>query len=363
MKKLCVVPFTRRELPLLPSLKKQFQISSIVTPQGIGFEGEDVSSLKNLDPTGFAFTNDLDRGIDSSDTVLIAHVPSKYLSLRKYALQALNVAVHHGKDIYCFLELSEEEKRAIEGACEQSKSSITYFSSPDVDDKNVYEFQRLHKFTVPVIYVCEEVPDCDGYDSFLAVAEKLSAEGKTVLAISEDSYNSFLGYECMKFGAQAEIGNQVFRLNTMIYNLCQEKHPDIILILLPQPLMKYDDESLFDCGGIAFILSQAVPGDGCIYCTHAEVNGGIYWETFNNGILSKFGYPIICVNVSNRIIDNAGDIHLSSLRIPEKETVALVNSIESPSGIPFFHLQNANDLHALYQKILDEYMDLPYGVI
>lgn len=362
MKKLCVVPFTRRELPMLPGLRKGYQISDLVAPKGIAFEGEDVGALKNMNPMGQTITDDLDVAVGSTDVVFVSYVPSRYQSLRKYALHALFMAANSRKEIHCFLELTNDEKEAVNMACEKSQTSIAYYTFAVCDDK-IYDLTRLHKFDVPVIYVSEEVPDCDGYEIFLMLAEKLSIEGKNVLAISEDVYNTFLGYECMKFGGNTEVGNQIFRLNILTYELYQAKHPDIILIKLPHPLMKYDDESLFDCGGTAYILSQAIPGDGCIYCTHAEVSGGTYWETFNEGVIAKFGYPIICVNVSNRIIDNAGDIHLSSLRIPENKVISRVKDMRAINDIPFLHLYNENDMQELYQKLLNEYLELPYGVI
>lgn len=363
MKKVCIVPFTAWEIPLIPLLKKSYAISALVTPMGIGVEGEDISSLHNLHPTGLKFTNDVETGIMEADLVLISQIPGELQTLRDYAMRALCFAVKQRKDVHCFLELTDDEKLMINSERRKSECNISFYprvkKAQSMQDFNFW----LEKFDVPVFYVCEEVPDCDGYEVFLSLAEEFSRNGKTVLAISEETYNDFLGYDCFDFSADLQVKKQIFRFNSFVYERYRKIHPDVIFIKLPFPLMRFDEDNLFDCGATAYIAAQAVPGDGCIYCTHADVNGGMYWTLFSERIQAKLGYPLLCVHISNRAIDNAGDTKLSSLRLPEEHIMLKIEELFSDSDFCFFHLLADKDLDSFYHKINDDFFKLPYGVI
>lgn len=47
MKKICIVPFTKNEYSLIEFLPPEYVITSLITPMGIGIEGQDISVMRN----------------------------------------------------------------------------------------------------------------------------------------------------------------------------------------------------------------------------------------------------------------------------------------------------------------------------
>lgn len=364
MKKLCIVPFTKSEMPLLEPLKKQYIIRSLISPKGIGFEGEDVSILRNWGKTGFTFTNQIEQGIECCDTVLVSDISKSQKSLRAFAISAFEEAISRGKEIYCFMELTDDENRKMIEMCKTSAAKVHFmFSNSDESVNNIEGAIKLFKINVPVLYFCEEVPDCDGYDVFLKLTEYLRQVGKNVLAVSEDKYNSLFGHYFLNFDAKSTIKNTIFRINYFIHDLEMRTHPDIICIKLPSPLMQFDEQNVFDCGGSAYLTAQAVPGDGCVYCTHATPAAGDFWIDFSKSILIKFGFPLTAVHVSNRLIDSTGDRALGTIRIPQREVLASLEGLNDSANMQFSYLMSDDELQKLGKIIVTEYFDFPYGVI
>ena len=91
MKKLCIVPFTIWEFPLLNYLKSVYSIYALISPKGIGLEGQDISILRNDYPTGYKFMNEVEDGIHNSEVIIIPKV--KNSSLRTSLLLCSNKAV------------------------------------------------------------------------------------------------------------------------------------------------------------------------------------------------------------------------------------------------------------------------------
>lgn len=362
MKNLCIIPFTEKEYPLLDHLSNDYSVSALVSPKGIGFEGEDVSILRNTSPCGFHFTNSMEQGIGKSDIVLISQIAPEQKELYLYALNALRYAARSGKKIICCLEITASEKEQIKQLCDHSGADFELWNDPDEISVDQSKF-RLNQFDVPVFYVAELIPGCDGYDVFLKIANWFRKNGKNVLAISEDCYNPLMGFESVKFGAKLEVKDQIFRINQLIYELVQKKQPEIILIRLSQPMMKYNEANPFDCGGTAFLVSQAVEGAGCIFCSQAHSLTGDLWEEINEGVSSKFGYPILGIHISNQLVDSTGGADLSFIRIPYNEVESEVNRLNQTCELPFYRLLEENDLKTLCGQLENENFNLPYGVI
>lgn len=363
MKKLCIAPFTEETYPLIEYLKNIYVIEALAAPMGIGIEGEDVSVLRNTNPIGFCFTNSLEKAICRSEVVIIPDISKAQKSLRAYAWEALQLSSQNGKEVLCFLELSDLEIETIKQISLENGGRLDLLSEPEDYDVNFTEALRLNQINIPVFYISESIPGCDGYDVFLKLADGLRNSGKNVLAISENCYNTILGFDFIKIGAKLEIRDQIFRFNMLVYNLLQQKKPDVILILNPQPMFKYDEANPFDCGGTAFIASQAVVGDGCIFCSHAKAFPVETWEAINDVIYSKFGYPVIGVHVSNRMIDITGGADLTTICIPTQEVSSEVELRNKNSTLPFCQLLEKTDFDKFNKELYKIYFNLPYGVI
>ena len=108
MEKVCIVPFTKKEFALAEHLKKKYKLF-LVTLEGIGVEGQDVSILRNMQPTGLVFSNTLNL-LKNSDKVIITDIPDEDHELREFALHAIEVALSEKKKIISFLDISLGEK-------------------------------------------------------------------------------------------------------------------------------------------------------------------------------------------------------------------------------------------------------------
>lgn len=74
MKKICIVPFTKNEYSLIEFLPPEYVITSLITPMGIGIEGQDISVMRNSSDIGYQFTNSITNGINNADTIIVANI-------------------------------------------------------------------------------------------------------------------------------------------------------------------------------------------------------------------------------------------------------------------------------------------------
>lgn len=364
MKNLCIVPFTQQSFFLLNALKDQSDSISLVAPTGIGSSDQDVSILRNTDPVGHCFNNSVEEGVSSSDIVIIPYVSENDKSLYAFTKNALHVAANAGKEIKCFTNLPSNEKSLLHTICGRNGGNICFFNDLEKVFAEKYNSLQLYSFDVPVLFVAETIPDCDGYDVFLSLALRLQRDGKRVLAISEDVYNVLFGFHAICFDVGVPLHAQVAQINRIIYQFAHEEHPDIILIRLPYPMMKYDDRSPFDGGASAFVISQAVPADGCILCSHAGISfDRSFWDELTNSVHTKFGVPIVAVHTSNRMLDRTSDESMASLRIPVTEVELSHKGISNECIPPLYNLLHFADMQIFIERISSDFLNLPYGVI
>lgn len=148
-KKLCIAPFTEEIYPLIDYLKNIYIIEALAAPMGIGVEGEDVSVLRNTKSTGFCFTNLLEKAIYRSDVVIIPNISKVQKSLRRYAWDALQLSAQNGKEILCFLELSDLEIETIQQISLRNDGKLM-LNQPEECDVNFTEALRLNQISIIV---------------------------------------------------------------------------------------------------------------------------------------------------------------------------------------------------------------------
>lgn len=205
--------------------------------------------------------------------------------------------------------------------------------------------------------------DCDGYDIFLKLTKALRKDHINVLAISSDCYNELLGCEFVDFNSPDKLEDQVFRINRIVYDLYEKREPDVVLVRFPNPLMRYDDRNLFDCGITAFALTQAIPGDGCIMCSLYDKGYDKFWREYSKLIEYRFGLRVIAVHISRQIVDPMTILDSDIIHLPQEErkSYVLKNGIQQQSML--YDLLNAHDFVQFYKEFIKEYISIPYGVI
>lgn len=259
-------------------------------------------------------------------------------------------------------ELNNTERDIYQQQCKK-KNVKCYFQNLIQEYVEFKKIEELKNFNIPVIYISEIIADCDGYDIFLKLINQLQNDGKRVLGISEDVYNTLFDQIQMKFWTEADPRKMVYHLNQIIYDLVSLKQPDILIIRLPEPMMKYDNINTYDFGLTAFLLAQAIPGDGCIYCTYSGTPPMEFWNNLNESITSKFGYPILGVHVSNQIIDITAEKWVSKIYIPDLEIEPELKKLNQYNSLDFYYLTNSEDFKKFYKTLYNEFFKIPYGVI
>lgn len=362
--KMCIVPFTKAEYSLIPLLEKRYEISALIAPLGIGVEGQDIAVLQNREKTNYRFSNMLEKGISESDIVIVSDIPKDNKSLYAFMTRALRYAAENGKVINCFSTLSSEVIASIDEACRISGGHLNLFSKTETPAE-YSEYMSLFSFPIPVLYVAEMIPGCDGYSVFLSLANEFQKDGKKVLAISDDIYNCLLGYEAISWDCDIPLEKKCLAINNMVRDLYQKKKPDVILIRLPFPMYKFDNKKVFDFGLSAYCITAAIPGDGCIMCSLFGFSQFQFWQDLNSGISSKFGFPIEAIHYSNKILDTSLIAEETLVCIPISEVAIALEDVRKQNdfSIPIYDLLNHIDMNAFYNHFKAENFDMKYGVI
>jgi len=298
-----------------------------------------------------------------SDVVLISAVQKRQEELYLFALETLEQAIERKKEILCFLELEEPKIQFYRNKCEQYGIKY-YFYEKVSKEKSMVDCEcQIHKFEVPVFYIAELIPDCDRYEVFLNLVFKLQERQLRVLAISEEVYNVIWNLKVIKFWNRESPEKLIRTINEQVYQFYKEVLPDIILIDLPLPILKYDDKDTFDFGITNYAVSQAVPGDAAVLCTYTGTPFWGFWDSVNNNTICKLGYSMAAIHISNKKIDYTTTDHLSLYQCSQESVHQEIQILNKNNNLRFYNLLQDTDCKELCNYMLQEYLDFRFGVI
>ena len=215
----------------------------------------------------------------------------------------------------------------------------------------------------PVIYVAEVYEDCEGYDVLLKMADAMKEAKMNVLVVSADIYNHLLGYSYFKFDDKLSLKIVVSSINKTIGKLIEDSKPDIVLIKLPYPLTRYDENVNFDCGVTAYVISQAIPADSVVICGLLQYSSPLFWKNYLDGIENKFGFSTACVHLCNKVVESNISDENSTVHFPIDSVNKVIDYMNSFSDINFLNLNRSEDMNSLIENIFGDYIDLGFGVI
>ena len=278
--------------------------------------------------------------------------------IEENAFQALLMAVKLGKDIICFLPLNDDEKEVIRKMCECFGGMCQFIKplTPSHVDKDAKV--QLYNFHVPVIYISEMYTNCGGYEALIRIAEAIRCKGYKPLVLSNNPYNILLKYHSINFNDVTSLENSVVEINQAVYLLSCKVNPDIIIVHLPNPVMQYNRQNRFDCGVLSHVISQAVPGNGYLYCS-LKTKDFRFLKAITDTIEKKLDCPLIGVWIGNQILDPASSSGTSLVNLPA-DNISIQSQTDSLS---IYNAYSIIDQNSLVSCIIDNFLNLSYGVI
>lgn len=367
---ICAVPFSVGDIPVIVNLTKfkpEYIVDSVVAPTGLGLEGRDIAAIENRDELGYTVTSNLKDSIRSSDTVLILS-KDKYDPLYDYAVKAIEEAVRQRKDIICLLNLDKETMNRYKEICYKKNIDFHYIFEdklPRVSYEDISE--PLYHPYAPVIFIGELAENVQGYEVFCNLVKLCQDKSLRVSAIGLERANGLFGFHTIDLSdIKGELSNRVYRINKYIRNIEEHENPSIIIIKLPKPMMKFDEDVRYDFGLSAYLISQSVPASFFIACSPYGFFSEKFWKPMSDSFQAKFGYEIDAVHISNKLVDNTDEMDKNRLSFIHIPTCKVQEDIEKISDEYPFLLGNLTDLKHMDRvvgEIEDSLFHAPYGLI
>jgi peptide maturation system protein (TIGR04066 family) len=368
--KLCAIPFSILDIPIIINLTKynpKYIVNSVVAPRGIGLDGKDIGFVENREELGYNVTSNMEDSITSCDSVLVLE-KDRYTPLYDYANNAIDEAIIQRKNIICLLKLKKRELNNYKERCKELNINFTYIVEdklPLCTYKDISE--PLYKPHAPVIFIGELAENVQGYEVFCNLINVCRDKSIKVSAIGSERANGFLELHTIDFSdITGELDKQVYKINKYIKKLEEKEHPGVIIIKLPKPMIKYDDDVRYDFGLSSYLISQAIEGSYFIVCSPYGFFNNEFWNTMSNNFQSKFGYGINAIHMSNKMVDYTDVIDkndLSFLHIPIYQAEIEIDKYTNESTFISGNLTTSKYMELIVEELYTSLIHAPYEII
>lgn len=118
--------------------------------------------------------------------------------------------------------------------------------------------------------------------------------------------------------------------------------------------MEYNELIPNGFGILPYIISKAMTPDFFVCCFPFEFANSKFINNINEGIASRFGFPIDYVHLSNAIVDGAMILNAETLSVvytPQEDVNDRVTQLRTHTEIPVFNLIEDSDLKQLCEDI------------
>ena len=138
-------------------------------------------------------------------------------------------------------------------------ASVTLKSQANYD-----EFSKLLSIEVPIISLLTIDEKCGQSQTEWSIRKYFLSRGYKILQLSSQGYSNLLGSFILPkflFDITLDVEKKIIMFNKFIYDLCLKEKPDLIIISVPTPIMKFNDEILNGLGVLPFIIQNAIKSD------------------------------------------------------------------------------------------------------
>ena len=204
-------------------------------------------------------------------------------------------------------------------------------------------WDSLINIPVPVIMVYTQGEHTDQLACELGIRKCFSEAGYKLSQVGSTNAGQFFGFHPVPdlLYTQLEPSEKILSLNYYINNLVSTEKPELLIMGVPNAIMKYDNRILQGMGVLPFIISSAVLGDISVLSINYSDNTKKNYDEINALFKYRFGSPVnfFCMsNVHTSPDDRSGRRRLAYLDI---DIDAVTKKINEQVEFDDYHLFNA----------------------
>lgn len=290
--KIAVFPIDYSNVSIARFLKNEHSdVKALITP---GFEVLDGFDLSKIDGGEYA-----DIKLCSQYKKIISEC-SEIMFIKSNMIKDKTIY----KELICYAnDLNKKTMIADKVLQQEPKEALNYD----------YMTKCLLHADVPIISILEIGDNCGQLQTELAIREYFTAKNYKVVYIgSDDNCKMVGGYNIPEFLYDLRIDNvsKIKMFNKFVYDTYINERPDLIVIGIPTPIMRYNDMILNGFGMLPFIMQNAIKSDIAVLSLYyGEYTYEYLYQLMQ---LSKYRFDVPCkyFSIGNAIIArNIDDLH------------------------------------------------------
>jgi len=356
-------PISAETLPIakyIDEYSEQYYITTLLTINGSGLSGKDAGYADNQPFVGKVIYSNLQETKDSWKTLLIANHSDRFGGdIYILTIQAIKTALILGKTVVCAARLKPNDLNEIQNEIvlinDHNECQFIYLHGQENLPLSLNE-GRLYCPIAPILFVGGLLDEANTLEAFLSISGKLQSDNFNVVPISANANCGLAGIATFTQLTYPEGINEVqkvYALNYLVEKNEGYKHPDLFIVHLSGAIMEYNEIIPNGFGLFSYIISKALTPDFFICCIPCEFAHSKFISAVSEGIVSRFGFPIDYVHISNAIVDGAAILNgaLKVIYTTQEDVNNRVATLRSSSVIPVFNLLNHRDLDLLCEDI------------
>jgi len=334
-KKLALFPMTRDMCAVAryASLLVGYEICSLFAPPYANYEGEDICTIDGGDATGVFLSVYSDEALTNCD-ILFVDYDEKVKNMTFYT-DVIDKAKKLNKSVIMSQKL-------------EYKLNTARMLRPNGEPTKILsEFDRLYDVKVPVITVLSQGVRTDQFVVELALREHFINNGYYVSQIGSYRASEFFGFASLPgFLYEArDAYEKIHMFNHYVQELLQNDKPQLLIIGVPDAIMKFNDRILLGMGLIPYVVCNAVKSDLSILSMYYGRHKERYFDE-----MSKYGHycyntPLEFFNISNTHFapDFSSELPIEKyMDINSEFAMGTVNDIDAGDFVLFNALNKAS---------------------
>ena len=292
-KKLALFPMTKDMCAVArhPSMLQGYSLSYLFVPGFMHLNNMDISSIDGGNTSSATLSDYNQKALADCHTLFVDYDENiKELSLYSEVIQK---AKELGIEVICSHKLENKLREEV----------ATWPSEPPLMEEPA--FDRLYEINVPVVTVLSHGDRADQFATELTLRKYFIEAGYKVSQVGSHESSKLFGFSPIPsfMREPRDAYEKTLRFNSYVKELVDSEKPDLLILGVPDGVMKYNNKLLKGLGFLPYIVCSAVKSDLIVLSIYHGSYDEDFFENLSQYGLYHLGTPVNLFNIANSGIE------------------------------------------------------------